>query len=243
MYNKFSDFYDILVFDIDYKKYANNIYKILNDNKIYSGSILEIGAGTGNLTKKLAENQNFSIQAFDYSDQMLNHAFNKLADYDNVQVFKFDMYKFPYQDYEYDAIVSLLDVINYIRDEDKLKQLFSSIYKGLKQGGVFAFDLNSKYKLLDVLGNNTYVYEHKNIFYTWENTLEDDFVYFDLNFFVKENGNYSRIRENQIEKYYPLDYIIDLLKQVGFKQVSHKDEDGGPYIEDKTQRILIWAIK
>lgn len=244
MYKRFSDIYDKLVFDIDYKKYSNNIFEILDKYDIKEGNILEIGCGTGNLTEKLAQNNNYFVQAFDFSEEMLNHAFTKTTQFNNVQIFKYDMYQFPYDNYQFDAIVSLLDVINYILEEDELFSLFKNIYSGIKEGGVFIFDLNSKYKLLNVLANNSFIYEYENIFYTWENYLEDDIVEFYLNFFVKsENGLYERIEENQIERYYSIEYIINLLEKVGFKDIKYIDEDGGEFRKNKTQRILFSAIK
>lgn len=243
MYNRFSDFYDQLVFDIDYDKYSKNILSILEKNNIKEAQILEIGCGTGNLTQKLSKQDCLDIHAFDYSEQMLNHAFQKIGFKENVQLFKNDMYKFPYEEYEYDAIITLLDVINYIVDENKLKSLFSNIYSGLRKGGVFIFDINSRYKLLEVLGDNTYVYERDNIFYTWENYREGDIIEFTLNFFVKGKNGYERVIENQTERYYSIEYIQQILENIGFKDVEYVDEDGGPFIEGKTQRILFNAKK
>ncbi|MFM1524389.1 MULTISPECIES: class I SAM-dependent DNA methyltransferase [Helcococcus] len=244
MYNRFSDFYDELVFDIDYEKYANNIFTILNKNNIKTGNILEIGCGTGNLTSELSKLKDFNILAFDNSIEMLNHAFVKLLDKENVTVILQDMYKFDYNSFKNDVIITLLDVVNYITDESKLEKLFKNIYDGLNENGVFIFDLNSRYKLLEVLGNNQYIYERKNIFYTWENRLEEDLVHFYLNFFVKDkNGLYERVEEKQVERYYSIDFIISKLKSVGFDEIDYIDEDGGEFLEGKTQRILFSAKK
>lgn len=241
MYNRFSDLYDKLVFDIDYIKYSDNIFQILQKNGILEGEILEIGCGTGNLTRQLAR-KNYNILAFDNSIEMLNVAFPKLIELENVNLVMQDMYKFRYKDYSFDAVISLLDVINYISDEKKLEKLFADIYSGLREGGVFIFDLNSYDKLINVLGNNTFVYEKDNVFYTWENRLEDDLVHFNLNFFVEEDGMYERISENQVERYYEIDFIVELLEKIGFKNIKFIDEDGGKYTE-KTQRILFSAKK
>lgn len=241
MYNRFSDLYDKLVFDIDYIKYSDNIFQILQKNGILEGKILEIGCGTGNLTRQLAR-KNYNILAFDNSIEMLNVAFPKLIELENVNLVMQDMYKFRYKDYSFDAVISLLDVINYISDEKKLEKLFADIYSGLREGGVFIFDLNSYDKLINVLGNNTFVYEKDNVFYTWENRLEDDLVHFNLNFFVEEDGMYERISENQVERYYEIDFIVELLEKIGFKNIKFIDEDGGKYTE-KTQRILFSAKK
>ncbi|MFM1539481.1 class I SAM-dependent DNA methyltransferase, partial [Helcococcus bovis] len=203
-----------------------------------------IGCGTGNLTSELSKLKDFNILAFDNSIEMLNHAFVKLLDKENVTVILQDMYKFDYNSFKNDVIITLLDVVNYITDESKLEKLFKNIYDGLNENGVFIFDLNSRYKLLEVLGNNQYIYERKNIFYTWENRLEEDLVHFYLNFFVKDkNGLYERVEEKQVERYYSIDFIISKLKSVGFDEIYYIDEDGGEFLEGKTQRILFSAKK
>ncbi len=243
MYKKFSNYYDLLTFDIDYERYASNIFTILKDHSIKEGNILEIGCGSGNLTRKLAQGP-YEILAFDNSLEMLNIAYPKLIDFENVNLIMNDMYEFPYEDFEFDAVVSLLDVMNYITDENDLIRLFSSVYSSLKAGGVFIFDLNSEYKLKEVLGNKTYVYEKDDIFYTWENSLEGDLVYFDLNFFVKENGLYTRFKEEQIERYYSIEFITEVLEKIGFSNISYVDEDRSDgYKEGVTQRILFKAEK
>lgn len=241
MYKRFSDFYDELVFDIDYKLYSKNIFDILDKHNIDQGKILEIGCGTGNLTQELAKRP-YNILAFDFSEEMLNHAFPKLIDFENVNLIKYDMYKFPYSSYEFDAIITLLDVINYITDPTKLKKLFEGVYEGLREGGVFVFDLNSENKLFTVMGDNHYVYERGDIFYTWENSREEDLVHFDLNFFIKKDGLYERVSEKQTERYYSISYIKDLLSEVGFTNITFQDEDGGEYSEN-TQRILFSVTK
>lgn len=247
MYKQFSDFYDQLVFDIDYEKYSNNIKEKLSLNKIYSGNILEIGAGTGNLTRELAKLGDFNILAIDNSLEMISHATEKLIGFNNVDYIYKDMFDFNYKLYEFDAVVSLLDVINYITEIEDLEYIFSSVYESLKEGGIFIFDINSRYKLLEVLGNNTYVYETDDIFYTWENTIDeefDDLVYFDLNFFYKEaDGRYTRIYEEQVERYHSIETISNILKNSGFTNIEYYDEDCGEYIENKTQRILFSAKK
>ena len=244
MYNKFSTLYDTLVFDIDYDKYANNILEILKNNNIESGQILEIACGTGNITKYLAKSKH-NILAFDFSEDMLNQAYPKLIDYENINLIKYDMYKFPYEMYEFDAIITLLDVINYIIDPKKIKELFFNIFNGLKDGGVFIFDLNSKNKLFNVLGDNHFIYEKENIFYTWESSRDRNLINFELNFFVKDIKTrlYERITERQVERYYSIEFIIGLLEEVGFTNIEYKDEDKDIYNPQKTQRILFSCLK
>ena len=50
---------------------------------------------------------------------------------------------------------------------------------------LFIFDINSYYKLSEILGNNIYTYSEEDVFYTWENSFEDDMVSMFLNVLCK----------------------------------------------------------
>ena len=237
-----AEIYDRLTFDIDYPSYADNIKTIIEARGLEDPYILEMGCGTGNLTKELAS-YGYEILAFDNSMEMLNMAFPKLVDKDRVNLIYADIKHFDFNS-NYDVIISLLDVINYFTDEKELKKMFENVYRGLRPGGVFIFDLNSYNKLKVLLADNTYVYEYENIFYTWENKMEGDLIHFYLNFFVRNKDNkYERIRESQVERYYSIEYIESLLTEVGFEKIEYIDEDSKGEVTDKTQRILFSAIK
>ena len=53
------------------------------------------------------------------------------------------------------------------------------------------------------MGNNIYTYSSEDVFYTWENTFEDNILNMFLTFFVKnENNLYERFEEEHFEKAY-----------------------------------------
>ena len=95
------------------------------------------------------------------------------------------------------------------------------------------FDVNTPYKLIEVMGNNHFVYEYDDIFYTWVNQYyeEDNLIDFYIDFFVKnEDNSYQRIRETQTEKVYSLDAIRFMLYNSGFNTVKMIDFDTGKCI-------------
>ncbi len=243
MYSDFSEVYNKLVFDIDYDFYLKTIKKQLNDLNIDPKNILEIGIGTGNLTKRMDFEANSYI-GVDLSSEMLEIASNNLNNMENLQLINADISKFKMEN-RFDLAISTLDTINYILDSNDLYASFENIFNSLKHGSAFIFDINSENKLRKILGNNDYIYEHDNIFYTWQSFLdeENDIVDFVLNFFIEENSIYRRITEEQSEKIYSLDYILKILQEIGFNIYNYMDFDTGNKIDDSTQRILITATK
>lgn len=144
----------------------------------------------------------------------------------------------------YDLIVILLDSINYILDENDLRKLIENSYKNLKNGGLLIFDINSEYKMKEVFGSKSYIYEYEDIFYTWDNIKTDDIIDMELNFFVEnEDGTYQRIIENQVERIYSVDFMEKILRENNFSDIEIFDEDDMGKIKDDTLRILFKAKK
>ncbi|MGM8317420.1 class I SAM-dependent DNA methyltransferase, partial (plasmid) [Clostridium perfringens] len=85
------------------------------------------------------------------------------------------------------------------------------VYNHLKEDGLFVFDINSYYKISEVLGNNVYTYDSEELFYAWENIFEDEIVEMNLNFFVKDGEKYERFTEVHEERAYKeseIEYIL-----------------------------------
>lgn len=234
MYKEFAYIYDKLTFDIDYEEYSEVIKKELIKLDIKPESILELGIGSGNMTKYFY-NSSINYTGVDLSKEMLKICADKFP---NISIINEDLCQLELTK-NYDFIFSTLDTINYIIDSEKLQNLFSNINKNCK--GVFMFDVNTPYKLIEVMGNNHFVYEYEDIFYTWVNQYyeEDNLIDFYIDFFVKNQDNsYRRIRETQTEKIYSLDALRFMLYNSGFSTVKIIDFDTGKTLNNCTQRAL-----
>ncbi len=234
MYKEFAYIYDKLTFDIDYEKYSKVIKNELNKLNISPRSILELGIGSGNMTKYFY-NTGIYYKGIDLSEEMLEICSKKFP---SIDLSKQDLCNLKV-DENFDFVFSTLDTINYILDSRKLQSLFYTIKEHCKE--VFIFDVNTPYKLIDFMGNNHFVYEYEDIFYTWVNQYyeKENLVDFYIDFFVKTEDNlYRRIRERQTEKVYTLDTIRFMLYNSGFTNIKIIDFDTGKLLTDKTQRAL-----
>ena len=234
MYKEFAYIYDKLTFDIDYEEYSEVIKKELKKLDIKPESILELGIGSGNMTKYFY-NSSINYTGVDLSKEMLKICADKFS---NINIINGDLCQLELTK-NYDFIFSTLDTINYILDSEKLQNLFSNINENCT--GVFMFDVNTPYKLIEVMGNNHFVYEYEDIFYTWVNQYyeEDNLIDFYIDFFVKNQDNsYQRIRETQTEKVYSLDALRFMLYNSGFNTVKIIDFDTAKTLNNCTQRAL-----
>ncbi|MBE7024829.1 MAG: class I SAM-dependent methyltransferase [Ruminococcaceae bacterium] len=194
-YNKWVEFYEAV-----FKKFGKK-----------PELILDMGCGTGNITTRMAD-RGYDMIGLDASVGMLSRAREKNSDilYLHMDMTDFELYG------TVDAIVSALDCINYVTED--IDKVFALIKNYLNPGGLFIFDINSPYKLRHILGNETIICDEEDIFYVWENELEDVFCHFDISFFIKnENGQYHRCDEVQTQRIYTVEELSEAARRAGLK--------------------------
>lgn len=243
-YNEFASLYDELMNDFDYEKWFYYIEDIFRRYNISPKRILEMACGTGNLSIHLAE-KGYKLTCFDLSEEMLAQAYEKLNKYKNVKLLNGDMIHFKI-DQKFDSIISICDSINYITDLKDLKSTFENVYKHLDDNGIFIFDINSFYKISEIIGNNVFVEDREDIFYTWQNYYDSEtrVCEFYLSFFIKENGdNYIRFDEDHKERAHTVEEIISTLKSAGFKSIDYFEAFTTEEITPTTERINFVARK
>ena len=132
----------------------------------------------------------------------------------------------------------LLDSTNYITDIEGLKKYFKGVYDHLKDDGIFIFDINSYYKLSEILGNNIYTYSEEEVFYTWENVFEEDLLSMFLTFFVKKGDLYEKIEEEHIERAYKESEIEEILQELNLNIINKFDGYLNNNVQANSERIV-----
>ncbi len=219
-YEDFAKIYDGLMYDIDYSKWHEYIIRVFKKNHKSPQKILEMACGTGNFTKYLCED-GYDVTCFDMSDDMLSIAFDKLSMFKNINILNQNMIDFEINS-KFDVVLSICDSINYITDYDELVDVFTNVYRHLSEDGIFVFDINSFYKLKEIIGNNTFVEDNEEVFYVWENEFDDttNICGFYITFFIKDNGIYKRFDEQHFERAYTTEQIILALRKAKFSQIE-----------------------
>lgn len=241
-YGDFAEIYDELIYeDINYDSMCARVIDICNEEKITFNNYLDIACGTGNLTVRLAKNFKESF-AVDLSEDMLREAFEKLKkEKIRCKIICQDMSKLSLNR-KFDLITSALDSTNYIIDEDKLLNYFIRVKEHLSDNGLFIFDINSYYKLSNILGNNIYTYSEEDVFYTWENVFEEDLLSMYLTFFVKRDNLYERFEEEHLEKAYTEEFIENKLEIAGLKVIGKYEGYTEKQVNTNTERI-VYVVK
>ncbi|HHU89972.1 MAG TPA: class I SAM-dependent methyltransferase [Clostridiaceae bacterium] len=222
MYTSFADFYDRLTHDIHYARWADYLQsafrKFGKDPKL----ILELGCGTGSLAIELSK-RGYDMIALDSSISMLNKAYQKaLKSNMDILFLNQDMRNFELYG-TVDAIICLLDSINYITSLQDIKKVFKLVNNYLNPEGLFIFDINSYYKLSTILANQTFYELDDDISWVWKNTYnsKEKTTTFDITFFVKnEEGLYQRYDETHTEKAFTENEIKEALVSSGLKLIG-----------------------
>ena len=124
-----------------------------------------------------------------------------------------------------DLICSTLDTINYILCKRDLERLFKLVKNYLNYDGLFIFDINTRYKLENILGNNTYILENDDVFCSWQNEYDKvrricDFY---LTFFCKNKNAYERFDEQHSQRAYDISDITALIEKAGMRVLNVYD--------------------
>ncbi len=223
-YQDFAFLYDALTFDVDYEKMADFIQWRMKENGLESGLVLDLACGTGTLTLALAH-RGYEMLGADSSEDMLTVARQKPGA-ENILFLNQ-----PMEDFELygtvDAIVCVLDSINYLTDPDALAKTFALCANYLNPDGLLIFDVNSEYKFSQILGNETYAYETDSIYYIWQNEQEPEnqLCHLYLTFFEeKEEGVYHRFDEEHTQRIYTDEMLSKALSGAGLTVVARYDD-------------------
>lgn len=237
IYSEFASVYDMMQYDVDYDFWIEGIIKIAKANNSNAKTMLELACGTGTLAIGLAK-KGFLTEGIDISEDMLTIAQTKAYECGaKIRFYNQDMIHFNTKK-RYDVIFCMCDGMNYVIDDDEMKKVFSNISSHLNPEGVLIFDLSSKYKLSEVIGNHTFAETFEHEAYIWENEYEaeQNLLRFSLTLFKDDGGGYIRHEENHVQRAYEIDEIL-ALASANFDTTRIMDGDTFDAPHEKSNRL------
>ena len=242
-YDALAGVYDEFTFNVEYEKRAEYFSEILAQNGITSGVLLDLACGTGTLSFSL-EKSGFDVIGADISGEMLSVASAKKSELGSDVLFiQQDMRELELYS-NVDACICALDSINHLESIEDVKNAFKSLSAFMEKGGVFIFDVNTKYKHTHILSDNCFVYENETSFLSWQNELNDDNsveIYLDL--FIEENGLYRRESEYFKEYIYSDNRLKNALGEADFEVLNIYDDLSFNEPTDTSQRKVFVCRK
>ena len=204
----------------DPEKWARYYEKLLLAHGVKPGALLlDLACGTGAVTTALSR-RGFDMTGIDISVEMLAVAREHAASAgQDILLLRQDMTAFELYG-TVDAAVCMLDSLNYLRDEAAVEKCFSLLHNYIVPGGIFAFDVNTRYKFARLYGDNAYVFEDEDATLIWQNHFDKmrrrcDF-YLTL-FEENEDGTFCRYDEKQREHLYTDRALKRIARRCGFE--------------------------
>lgn len=145
-YDALAASYDGLMADGIYRRRADYLEKLFQKSAIPVRTVLDLACGTGTIACLLAA-KGYDVTATDLSEEMLTQGMNKAAALERPPFFLLQSMPKLHLLEPVDAAVSTLDSLNYLTREKDIRETFRRVFRYLKPGGSFIFDVNTPYKL------------------------------------------------------------------------------------------------
>ncbi len=258
-YKSFAQVYDLFMDNVPYEEWNSYLVGLLKELGVAEGLVVDLGCGTGKMTRLLAE-AGYDMIGIDNSEDMLAVAreaqMSVVADATEseqpedtmtgerqILYLLQDMREFELYG-TVAAVVSICDSMNYILEEEDLLQVFKLVNNYLDPKGVFIFDLNTRYKYEELLGEVTISENREEGSFIWDNFFdeEEDINQYDLTLFIREEGDlYRKYEETHFQKVYELETVKRLLKEAGLEFVAAYDAFTKEPVKPDSERIYVVA--
>ena len=239
-YTSFASVYDLFMDNVPYEEWCAFLCKILAQHGITDGPILDLGCGTGKMTRLMSE-QGYDMTGIDNAAEMLQIAAMEPGEVPILYLLQ-DM-----QDLELDgcvrAVYSVCDCVNYVLDEEELQQAFSRVHEYLEEDGAFIFDVNTSYKYTKLLAENTFAESRDEGSFIWDTYYDEEerINEYDLTLFIPEGDElYRRYTETHYQRNYETATLLKLLKNAGFTDICvYDDYTDAPLCETSERAVFV----
>ena len=240
-YEALAGAYDVLTEDVQHRRRAEYLHRQFRKSPIPVETVLDLGCGTGSIACLLSE-KGYAVTAVDASEEMLTVAAGKAASL-SVERPPF----FLHQSMArlrllepVDAAVSTLDAINYLTRPGDVRETFRRVFRYLKPGGRFLFDVNSPYKLRRLDGQ-VWLDETEDVYCVWRTEFSRGVCTYWVDLFeLREDGSWERSCEEHRERAYEPEELTQWLREAGFTKITVTgDMTGKPPAPEEDRLIFL----
>ncbi|NLB56061.1 MAG: class I SAM-dependent methyltransferase, partial [Lentisphaerae bacterium] len=230
--------YDRLTQDIDRKKIADFIERLFKRHDFNPVTVLDLGCGTGGFCVEMHE-RGYDVIGVDISPDMLSCAKTRMLEKGvDILLINQDMTELKLNG-KADAAICLVDGVNHITDPRKILKFFFHVKKFLNPGGLFIFDINTRYKLEAVMRNNVFYNIDDDVACIWQCGIDESGISeSDITLFVKKGDLYERFDETICERAYDDIEIRKFINDAGFELLGVYDGTTFKEVNEKSERVF-----
>ena len=240
-YTGFAEVYDLFMDNVPYEEWSKYLIGLLREFGAEQGIVLELGCGTGKMTRLLAQ-AGYDMIGIDNSQEMLQVARESTQD-PNILYLLQDMREFELYG-TVRAVVGICDSMNYLTQYEDLVQTLKLVNNYLDPKGVFIFDLNTLYKYKELIGDSTIAESREECCFIWENEFDEEsrINEYDLSLFVRKEGNlYQRFEETHYQRAYTIEEICRAVSEAGMELEAVYEAFTRDKPERDSERIYVVA--
>lgn len=218
----------------------NPVISFIKRYKPHPGRSFDVGCGTGTLIGKLRD-EGWNALGCDPSKDMAYLASRKI-DLQSISIS--DATNFDIEN-KVDLVTSTFDVLNHLTSLNEVKKFFIRAYEKLDSNGILIFDSVTpndikynwpRYVHVENLGDTHIIIRGQTV------KARVGRLYYD--FFIKESsGLYSKHSEIHTLRALPLNWTLNCLRSIGYKNIAHLDAMNLNKSSEKTVRWIFSATK
>lgn len=251
IYQDFAYYYDRLMEDMPYVSWLR-FAKECWARHGKPTTVVDLGCGTGNLSIPLSQ-QGYAVTGIDLSADMLAIAQEKAGELHATWIEQ-DMREWELPELV-DSVVSFCDCMNYLLEEEDVERTFRQTYAGLREGGVFMFDVLTSWQFQRYAEQQPFVYDEEDLAYMWTCDFDQDRLEIEHRLAIfaqvlhreRSAGSsrqlYHRIDEVHVQRAYDLDWLAEVLTACGFKTVELYGDFRFAPPTPHTERAFFVALK
>ena len=214
--------YDELTVDVGYLRRADYLERQFRKSPIPVRTVLDLACGTGTMACLLAQ-RGYEVTATDASEEMLTQAMTKAAALPGQPplFLRQTMPRLRLLE-PVDAAICTLDAINYLTRPRELQETFRRVYRWLKPGGRFLFDVNTPYKLRR-MDRQMYMDETEESLCVWRTFFSEkrQVCTYQVDLFsLRPDGAWDRSFEEHRERAWTGEELRQTLAEAGFTNVK-----------------------
>jgi len=209
-------YYDELMRGVPYQMWTGYYLLLLAQQDYAPKTVLDVACGTGTMTELLAD-EGLTMSGIDLSAGMIREAQRKNA----TSKYAIEYHVADATDFELpqpvEAALSFFDSLNNLLDPLQLADCFASVYRNLKPGGSWIFDLNTGYAFETELFDQSNLKRTAKLKYDWKGAWDPEsrIITVTMNFWWKDEPFTEIHRQRAYEK----NEVFDLLEAAGFVDI------------------------
>lgn len=215
-FSKVVPHYDELMKTVPYRMWVGYYLLLLSCQDVHPETILDVGCGTGTMAELLTQ-EGFQMTGLDLSEAMIKRAKQrasrkKLA----INYFQANAADFRLER-PVDAAYSFFDSLNNIINPADLESAFECVYRALKPGGSWVFDVNTAYAFQQQMFDQQNRSRSSKLRYFWRGDWDEGQQIITVN--MKFWAGDEEFEEVHRQRAYSIEEIQQMLVATGFQQI------------------------